>query len=134
MKKYCLLILVTCFIICGCSKKSSLEGNWETVALIKNGQEQKLYKSNINFSASESVYYAKGLAGFNLFTVTVQDKGTSIEVFKMVNTGFMGSDEEMEYEDMFYDAFLNSDSYKIKKDTLYFYNHDKKLELRLQKM
>lgn len=133
MKKYCLFILILCLSLCGCSKKNALEGKWETVALIKDGQEQELYKSYINFEASGVMYDVKGLAGFNLFTVFVQDNGKSIEAYGMQNTGFMGTANEMEYENMFFNAFINSDSYKIKKDILYFYNSEENLELRLQK-
>lgn len=132
-KKYYLFFLILCFIFGGCSKKKVLEGNWKTIALIKNGQEQKLYDSNIDFTAGGAFYEAKGRAGVNLFNVYVKDKGKAVESFGMANTGFRGTAEAMEYEDMFFDAFLNSDSYKIKNNILYFYNHEKNLELRLEK-
>ncbi len=133
MKKNCLVILILCLLFCGCSKKNALEGKWKTVALLKDGQEQTLLESNISFQPSGVFYNAKGLAGVNLFTVFVEDKGKAISAYGMQNTGFMGLPQEMDYEDMFFDTFMNSDSYKIKKDVLYFYNSEKKLELRLQK-
>lgn len=133
MKKYCLFIFILCLSLCSCTTTKALEGKWETVALLKDDQEQTLLDSNISFDVSGIYYNAKGLAGVNLFTAFVEDKGKTISAYGMQNTGFMGSQEEMKYEDMFFDAFMNSDSYKIKKDILYFYNSEKKLELRLQK-
>lgn len=133
MKKICLFVLLLCLSLCSCSKKNGLEGKWKTVALLKDGQEQTVLDSNISFKASGVFYNAKGLAGVNLFTAFVENKGKTISAYGMQNTGFMGAPAEMEYEDMFFNAFMNSDSYKIKKDILYFYNSEKNLELRLQK-
>lgn len=133
MKKTGLFIVILCLSLCGCSKKKALEGKWQTVALIKDGQEQKLYDSSISFKTSGIYYNAKGLAGVNLFTAFVEDKGKTISAYGMQNTGFMGLPAEMDYENMFFNAFMNSDSYKIKKDILYFYNSEENLELRLQK-
>lgn len=133
MKKYFSFFLFLCFLFSGCSSKKALEGKWETTALIKNSQEQKVFDSNIDFSSGDSFYEARGRAGVNLFNLYVKDKGKSIEAFGMTNTGFRGTAEVMEFEDMFFDAFLNSDSYKLKKGVLYFYNQEKHLELRLEK-
>ena len=133
MKRIGLFILILCLSLCGCSKKNAMEGNWVTVALLKDGQEQKLLDSNISFKAVGTNYNAKGLAGVNLFSVFVENKGKTISAYGMQNTGFMGAPDEMKYEDMFFNAFINSDSYKIKNDILYFYNSEKNLELRLQK-
>ncbi len=110
-----------------------MEGNWTVVGLEKDGIAQQICKSNIEFIFGENFYETRGLAGMNLFNAYVKDKGKSVETFGMVNTGFRGSPEVMEYEDMFFDAFLNSDSFKIKDGVLYFYNHEKKLELKLEK-
>lgn len=52
-----------------------MEGNWVTVALLKDGQEQKLLDSNISFKAVGTNYNAKGLAGVNLFSVFVENNG-----------------------------------------------------------
>lgn len=132
--KKVLFIFFICYLVCGCTRKNVLEGNWETVALIKDGIQQEICKSNISFTAGENFYEVKGLAGVNLYNAYVKDHGKSIESFGMVNTGFRGTAAIMEYEDMFFDAFLNSDYYKIKNDFLYFYNYEKKLELQLSKM
>ncbi|MCQ2601872.1 MAG: META domain-containing protein [Treponema sp.] len=134
MKNKCLFLLIFSFILFGCRQTKALEGKWKTVSLEKDGQIQKLYASNIQFTYSEAFYETKGSAGVNLFNVYVKDKGKSVETFGMVNTGFRGNAEAMEFEDMFFDAFLNSDSYKIEKDILIFYNQEKNLELKLKKI
>lgn len=133
MKKNFFFVLILCLLISGCSKKNILEGNWETITLLKDGQKQDLYDSNIVFKPGENFYEVKGCAGVNLFNVYVKDKGKSVETFGMVNTGFMGDSDAMVFEDMFFDAFLNSDSYRIEKEVLTFYNHEKNLELKLLK-
>lgn len=133
MKIKYLVIFLLCFVFLSCSNKNVLEGNWRVIALIKEGQQQKLFDSNIVFSSSNAFYETRGLAGVNLFNVYVKNKGKSIEAFGMTNTGFRGTSDAMEFEDMFFDAFLNSDSYEIEKNILHFYNHEKNLELQLEK-
>lgn len=134
MKKLSYLFIVfTLFLLVGCDNSKKLLGNWNTVALIIDGQEHDVIESNIKFGFDDGFFMAKGCAGENLYTADVEIDGKSIYVTNMRNTGFMGTPDYMEFENLFFEAFLNSDSYKISGDTLTIYNSWKNMELKLKK-
>lgn len=134
MKKLSYLFIVfTLFLMVGCDNSKKLLGNWKTVALIVDGQEQTVIESNIKFGFDDGVFMAKGCAGENLYTANVDVDGDSIYVTNMRNTGFQGPAEYMDFENLFFEAFINSDTYKISGDTLTIYNSWKKMELQLKK-
>ena len=134
-KKYLLIALVfsACLFFAGCAQHKAPEGNWETAALIKEGYEQDVMKSNIEFLQQDKTLRLKGCAGINLYRAKAKVKGKSFNAFDMENTGFMGKISEMEFEDMFFDVLMNSDSYKIKDDTLYIYASSRNMELQLKR-
>lgn len=135
MKKYCLItfVLATCIFFVSCAQQKALEGNWETAALIKEGSSQEIIKSNIEFVQNDKIFKLKGCAGINLYRAKAKVKGKSFSASDMENSGFMGTISEMEFEDMFFDVLMNSDSYKIKDDTLYIYASARKMELQLKR-
>lgn len=135
MKRHFLLtVILTAALLCtGCSKKNKLVGNWQTVELIKDGVHQTILLSNINFEPVEQFYKISGKAGLNLYYAFVYTDKDLFQAFGMANTGFPGDYEAMEYEDMFFDAVMNSDSYKIENNRLHIYNHDSNLEIVLEK-
>lgn len=112
---------------------NSLEGNWNTSALQVDGIYQEICISNINFTRKGKKLVAKGRSGVNLYNANVEIKGKALKISSMVNTGFNGDKAAMEFENLFFEAFVHGDSFMIKKDTLYIYNHEKKMELQLKK-
>lgn len=130
--KYLICVILTFVLFLGCNSKA-LEGNWSVSSLIIDGVEQEIFNSNINFIFENNQIIAKGKSGVNLYNVYVTVNGESMKTHGMVNTGFMGSAEAMHYEDLFFDSFINCDSFKIKDDVLYVYNQEKKMELRLKR-
>lgn len=136
MKKTVLLFLiVSCLLIgfTGCSSQKKLEGNWETVALIKDGKPQEVVASNINFVVNENGLKANGRAGVNLFVLNAKTKGNKINTYGMQNTGFNGIYSAMEFEDMFFDVVMNSTSYKVKGSELYIYAPERNMEIQFKK-
>lgn len=125
----CILLLS----VCSCSKSKALEGNWETTALIKEGVAQEIAVSNINFVMERKQLMAKGLAGVNLYYANIKIKGKNFKAFGMENTGFNGTPAEMEFEDLFFDALMNSNCYKIKGDTLYIFDRENSRKLQLKR-
>lgn len=130
--KYLFFFLLVLFLFPACNSKS-LEGNWVVQALVIDGVEQELCESNINFSYENGSIVAKGTAGINLYDVFVYVDGKMMMTYGLSNTGFMGSDAQMRYEELFFEAFVNCDSYKIKGSDLYIYNSSKNMELRLKR-
>ena len=51
----------------------------------------------------------------------------------MVNTGFMGTPFEMDFEDKFFQVLMNSNRYKIAGNMLVIYNEELDLKLELGK-
>jgi len=127
------LLICICFIFSGCRPDKSLEGNWETVSLIIDGQAQNVHKSNINFEYRKNDYYANGFAGANLYYASVKTKGKKYEASGMENTGFMGKPAQMEYEAMFFEVLMNSDSYNFENDTLILFSSSKNNSMQLIK-
>ena len=110
-----------------------LEGKWNTVALIVDGEPQEIIDSNISFGYDDKNFMAKGLAGVNLYNADVSINGNNITTTNMINTGFVGIPANMAYEDLFFQAFVNSTTYEIVDDTLILYNPEQKTELQLKK-
>lgn len=134
MKKIVLLFIsIFVILLSGCASTKALEGNWNTVALIVDGEPQEIIESNINFGYDNDIFMAKGLAGVNLYNTKVYIKGHNIRTSNMKNTGFSGIPKNMAYEDLFFRAFINSTTYEIIDDTLILYNPEQKTELQLKK-
>lgn len=128
----CLLIIIPLIVFSGCTSEA-LEGSWNVCELSVEGKEQKIFESNIKFVREGKRLVAKGCAGVNLYNANIEVKGKSIKASAMTNTGFNGTRDEMDYENLFFEAFIHSDSFKIKNEMLYIYNHDKNMELKLKK-
>ncbi len=133
MKKILPIISLILLSLCGCAKTKSLEGNWETTALIKDGIAQQIAVSNINFVVENKQLFAKGRAGVNLYNASIKIQGNKFEASKMTNTGFNGQAAAMEFEDLFFDALMNSTCFKIQDDTLYLFDESKSRELQLRR-
>ena len=134
-KTFCLqiicMILYT-LILLGCSSRK-LEGNWNTSALLVEGKECQIFKSNIKFIYEGKKIVAKGRSGVNLYNAYVTLKGKKLKVTNMANTGLNGIPEAMEFENLFFEAFINADYYRIQGNNLHIYNTQKNLELILQR-
>lgn len=134
MKKLSLFLILICLLtLCSCSKSQQLEGNWKTIALNVNGTTLPLTESNIKFVRNGKTYTAKGCAGVNLYNADIKVKGKTFRASNMENTGFMGTPEEMAFEDNFFEALMNADSCHIEDSILRIYNQSLMLELKLKK-
>ena len=134
MKKLVLLFIsIFVILLSGCTSTKALEGKWNTVALIVDGEPQEIIDSNISFGYDDKNFMAKGLAGVNLYNADVSINGNNITTTNMINTGFVGIPANMAYEDLFFQAFVNSTTYEIIDDTLILYNPEQKTELQLKK-
>lgn len=128
-----LFFVFSILFLSSCSSFKSLEGNWETVKLIKDGKELPVIKSNMNFTGTKKEPVIKGHAGVNLFNCTIKLSGNSIKALSMENTGFRGVDENMAFEDLFFTVLMNASSYQIKNDILYLYAPSEKMEIQLKR-
>jgi len=120
-------------MISSCSSGKKLEGNWGTVALLKDGIPVELVESNIKFTVNDKNISAKGCAGVNLFSCKIKADSKNLYASSMENTGFMGLVSEMEYEDKFFETLMNAEKYSIKNDMLFIYAPSKNMEIRLKK-
>lgn len=135
MKKVSLyaILLIFVFIVVGCESIKNLEGNWETIGLIKENVAQTILISNIKFVKDGNQLKAKGDAGMNLYKANIKVKGKKIKISDMNNTGLQGNYFEMEYEDMFFTVLANAETYKIENNVLYLYAPSKNMELQFWK-
>lgn len=123
-----ILILLPC-----CSAKTSLEGNWKAYSITTGEQMVPFLESNIKFVYNRNIITAKGCAGVNLYKADIKIKGKSFSASNMENSGFMGTVNEMAFEDKFFTVLMNADSYRIEGNDLIIFNSDKNLEMKLTK-
>lgn len=140
MKRYILSALVSALLMAftACVSTSSsqsvlLEGNWETVSFTINGEQLNVLPSNMNFTCQENNFKVNGDAGMNLYYAYVEVNGNKIKSYGMMNTGFQGSAEEMEYEDNFFAVLMFAESFKIKDDVLTIFAPEKGMEIQLNR-
>lgn len=135
MKKVLCIIFVCLdlMIWTGCASNKNLEGNWQTVALIKEDIAQTICVSNIQFVPDGKGFLAKGHAGVNLYSADIKVKGKSFRGSCLINTGFQGKYDAMEFEDMFFTVLTNAEYYKIENDVLYLYAPSKNMEMKFQR-
>lgn len=76
---------------------------------------------------------AKGFAGVNLFNASIKVKGKSFHASDMINTGFYGTAAAMDFENLFFDVLMHSDSYRIEGNFLYLYNKNNSNEIKFIK-
>jgi len=133
------LILIFSFllfliVLSGCTSTKKLEGDWNTVALIKDEIAQELLESNIEFENYGDFLAVNGYAGVNLYMAQVKVKGKNYTAYNLRNTGFYGTASAMDYENLFFTALMEATKYKIKDDVLYLYVPSQNLEMQLQKV
>jgi len=132
-KCYVLLVLFLVLVISGCTTKKKLIGKWGTVQLIKQDKSQRVINSYIVFETYGKGLKAKGDAGVNLYNMNVYIKGKNFTASEMVNTGFSGFPEDMEFEDMFFDVIMNSKTYRIENEILFITAPDKDMEIHFKR-
>lgn len=130
---YFFAVLVIFFVLAGCDNKNELLGNWQIESLIKDGVYQQIAVSDINFLMEENHFFVAGNSGVNRFHGIVKMKGKKIIIENLASTRMMGSEEAMEYEDLFLQTITGTLDYEIKDNKLKIINADKKLELNFFK-
>ena len=132
--KICFLSFLMCiFVFAGCENQKNLLGNWQIESLISDGVYQQIAISDINFLMEENQLFVAGNSGVNRFHGIVKMKGKKIIIENLASTRMMGSEEAMEYEDLFLQTLTGISDYKIKDNKLKIINADKKLELNFIK-
>lgn len=134
MKKNSLFIILgMIFMVFGCKANDNLIGNWETVALIKEGVAQEIAVSNIELTSKGSVMNAGGCAGVNMFNGDLKFGKKNLSNNGFGVTKMMGEPKAMEFENMFLDVLNNSSSYKLEGDVLTIYSESKNMEIQLRR-
>lgn len=140
MKKYILLAAISALILTltSCvstqaSQAALLEGNWETVTLTMNGEQLDVLESNMNFIPQENKFRVKGNSGMNLYYADVEVEKNKFTAYGMMNTGFQGTPDEMEYENNFFAVLMFSESFTIKDDILTIYAPEKDMVIQLKR-
>lgn len=130
-----LFIVILTLILTACTNSKSLSGNWQVTALYVNETAVPVITSNIKLSptSTSSLFTAKGCAGVNLYNADITVKGKTFHASNMVNTGFMGTPFEMDFEDKFFQVLMNSNRYKIAGNMFVIYNEELDLKLELGK-
>lgn len=130
-----LFIVILTLILTACTNSKSLSGNWQVTALYVNETAVPVITSNIKLTptSTSSLFTAKGCAGVNLYNADITVKGKTFHASNMVNTGFMGTTSEMDFEDKFFQVLMNSNRYKIAGNMLVIYNEELDLKLELGK-
>lgn len=132
--KICFLSFLMCiFVFAGCENQKNLLGNWQIESLISDGVYQQIAISDINFLMEENQLFAAGNSGVNRFNGNVKVQGNKIIIENLASTRMMGSEEAMEYENLFLQTLTGIFDYKIKDNKLKIINADKKLELNFIK-
>ena len=130
-----LFIVILILSLTACINSKSLSGNWQVTALYVNETAVPVITSNIKLTptSTSSLFTAKGCAGVNLYNADITVKGKTFHASNMVNTGFMGTPFEMDFEDKFFQVLMNSNRYKIAGNMLVIYNEELDLKLELGK-
>ena len=130
-----LFIVILTLILTACTNSKSLSGNWQVTALYVNETAVPVITSNIKLTptSTSSLFTAKGCAGVNLYNADITVKGKTLHASNMVNTGFMDTPSEMDFEDKFFQVLMNSNRYKIAGNMLVIYNEELDLKLELGK-
>lgn len=134
MKKFYFLTVLSVLILflSGCSEKAKIDGNWETISITMNGEQLDILPSNMKFVPNEKNYQVKGCAGVNLYYADVEISNKNFKAYGMMNSGFMGKPDEMDFENNFFAVLMYADSYKIKDDILTLYAPEKNMEIQLK--
>ena len=132
--KICFLSFLMCiFVFAGCENQNDLSGNWQIDSLIQDGVYQQIAVSDISFLMEDNQFFVAGNSGVNRFNGIVKVQGNKIIIENLASTRMMGSEEEMEYENLFLQTLTGISDYKIKDNNLKIINVDKKLELNFIK-
>ena len=128
-----LVFFVSIFVFAGCENQNDLSGNWQIDSLIQDGVYQQIAVSDISFLMEENQLFVAGNSGVNRFNGVVKVQGNKIIIENLASTRMMGSEEAMEYENLFLQTLTGISDYKIKDNKLKIINADKKLELNFIK-
>ena len=124
-----LVFFVSIFVFAGCENQNVLSGNWQIDSLIQDGVYQQIAVSDISFLMEDNQFFVAGNSGVNRFNGIVKVQGNKIIIENLASTRMMGSEEEMEYENLFLQTLTGVSNFKIKDNKLKIINADKKLEL-----
>ena len=124
-----LVFFVSIFVFAGCENQKDLFGNWQIDSLIQDGVYQQIAVSDISFLMEDNQFFVAGNSGVNRFNGIVKVQGNKIIIENLASTRMMGSEEEMEYENLFLQTLTGVSIFKIKDNKLKIINADKKLEL-----
>lgn len=126
-------ILLMAITLCCCTEKPSLDGNWVTTSLSQDGKQLEVLESNMNIIPQENNYKVKGNAGMNLYYADIEIKNKNISVYNMMNTGFQGTADEMEYENNFFAVLMFAETFTITDDILTINAPEKGMQIQLKK-
>ena len=135
MKKFYFLTILSVLILflSGCSEKAKIDGNWETISISMNGEQLNVLPSNMKFVPNENNYKVKGCAGVNLYYADVEVSKKNFKAYGMMNSGFSGNSDGMDFENNFFAALMFGESYKIEGDILTIYAPSKDMEIQLKR-
>ena len=128
-----LVFFVSIFVFAGCENQNDLSGNWQIDSLIQDGVYQQIAVSDISFLMEDNQFFVAGNSGVNRFNGIVKVQGNKIIIENLASTRMMGSEEEMEYENLFLQTLTGVSTFKIKDNKLKIINTDKKLELNFNR-
>lgn len=134
MKKFVPVLLGLMIIVfAGCNEGKALNGNWNTIAMYKDGVAQEIVESNIEMEVKGSVVKTGGCAGVNLFYGDVKMSNGKFIPSEYAYTKMMGVPAAMEFEDLFLTVIHYADSYELNDDILILKSSTKNVEMHLRK-
>lgn len=107
-----------------CSKKSNFIGVWDVCELMINDQQQTVVPAYISVNKAKASFKkmsleVNGNSGVNSFFGDIYIEKDKFNVDdKFGSTKMMGAPKEQNFEDLFMNIFMNSDSYKLEDDVL----------------
>lgn len=126
------VVAASALFLTGCSSDTgALDGSWKTVALTDNGKEIKVVPSGITFTSDSKGYLVSGDSGVNVFNGAVNVKKDSFTIRNdFALTKRMGAPDEQAFEDLFIQALMNADTYKLEDNVLLIKDSKHKLEIK----
>lgn len=134
MKKFLPLLICALVGFMGCKRVNpAINGQWNVTALEKDGIQQQLCLSFINFEAKGVYVKVNGDTGVNVFSGAVEMVDNKFLADDFAVTKMMGDPVAMDFEDLFLQTLSHATEYYLKDDVLIINAPDEGLKLTLEK-
>lgn len=139
MKKLSILcVAMAALLLSSCTptdvNAQDIQGEWESVEFVKNGESVTGSTATINIPAPEDgIYNVNGNDGVNLYSGAFTISGNKIapvDPAAVANTKMAGPEEAMNFETAFLDFILGENKISMKGDDLIISNGNSKITFK----